>query len=247
MAHRGGLLTANGKKYLKFGIFLAFAGAVVWVLLFTPTGRHLLSPEGRKEAVAWIDRIVREAGPLGPPLFVLLYALGVLALPATLFNAVGGILFGKYLGSAYNILGATLGASAAFLLGRYLLRDLAGDLLTGKLGELDRKAEKHGFPVVFSLRILWFPFLVLNYGAAATRIRFPDFFWATLLGTTPSIVIITLFFGGLKEILASYRGPSDLLAFDILFPAALLGLSFLLPGVVRRIRGDREPEGAASE
>jgi len=240
-------LTPNTKKHLKFGIFLAFAAAVVWMLLFTPAGRHLLSPEGRREAIQWIDRIVREAGPLGPPLFVLLYSLGVLALPATPFNAAGAFLFGKYLGMATNILGATLGATASFLLGRYLLRDFAGGLLTGKLGELDRKAEKHGFPIVFYLRIFWFPFIVLNYGAAATRIRFRDFFWATLLGTAPSIVIITLFFGGLKKLLASYRGPSDLLSFDILFPAALLGFSFLLPGVVRRIRGDQSPETASPE
>lgn len=240
-------MTANEKKYLKLCIFLAFAGAIAYGIFLTPYGHRILSPDGRGEMIAWIDRSVRSAGPLGPALFILLYILGVQALPATPWNAAGAFLFGKYLGSACNILGATAGASLSFFLGRYLLRDFARDLLTGKLGELDRKAEKHGFPVVFYLRIFWFPFIFLNYGAGATRIRFRDYFWGTFLGTMPAIVIATLFFGAIREILASYRRPSDLLTFDLLFPAALLGASFFLPSIVRRIRGEETTEPAALE
>jgi len=240
-------LTANEKKYLKLCVFLAFAGAVAYGIFFTPYGHRLLSPDGRKETIDWIDHLVGSAGPFGPPLFILLYILGVQALPATPFNAAGAFLFGKFLGCAYNLLGATVGASLSFFLGRYLLRDFAKDLLSGKLGELDRNAETHGFPVVFYLRIFWFPFIFLNYGAGASRIRFRDFFWGTLLGSTPAIVIATLFFGGIREILATYRHPSDLLTFDILFPAALLGGSFFLPSILRRIRGEEATEPAALE
>jgi len=237
-------LTANEKKYLKLCLFLLFAGVVAYGILFTAHGRWLLSPEGRQETIAWIDRLVRSAGPLGPPLFILLYPLGVQALPATPFNAAGAFLFGRFLGSVCNILAATAGASLSFFLGRYLLREFSRDLLTGKLGELDRKAERHGFPLVFYLRIFWFPFIFLNYGAGATRIRFRDYFWGTFLGIIPSIVIATLFFGGIREIIATYRRPSDLLTFDILFPAALLGASFFLPSIVRRIRGEEATEPA---
>jgi uncharacterized membrane protein YdjX (TVP38/TMEM64 family) len=168
-------------------------------------------------------------------------------LPATPFNAAGAIIFGKYIGTAYNIVGAALGASLSFVLGRYFLRDFAKGLLIGKLGKLDRKAEKHGFSLVFYLRIVWFPFIVLNYGAGATRIRFGDFFWGTFLGTMPAIVIASYFFGSLKEIIASYEGPGDLLQFNVLFPVGLLLFSFFLPPIVRRIRGEplSEPAPAA--
>ncbi|GAB4373513.1 MAG: hypothetical protein Kow00128_23080 [Deltaproteobacteria bacterium] len=237
-------MTANEKKYLKLCIFFAFAGAVAYGVLFTPHGHRLVTPEGRRELIAWIDRVVRSAGPLGPPLFVLLYLLGVQALPATPFNAAGAFLFGKFLGSILNIAAATAGASLSFFLGRYLLRDFSRELLTGKLGELDRKAGRHGFSIVFYLRIFWFPFIVLNYGAGATRIRFRDYFWGSFLGLTPSIVIATLFFGGIREVIASYRRPSDLLTFDILFPAALLCASFFLPAILRRIRGEEAAEPA---
>ncbi|HSL91413.1 MAG TPA: VTT domain-containing protein, partial [Candidatus Limnocylindrales bacterium] len=158
------------------------------------------------------------------------------AFPATPFTAAGALIFGKYLGTVCNVIGALAGASASFLLGRYLLRDFAAQFLRGKLADLDRKAEEHGFPIIFYLRIFWFPFIVLNYGAGATRIRFADYFWGTFLGILPAVAIVSFFFGNLREIVAIIRGPADLLQADILVPAGLLALSFLLPGIVKRIR-----------
>jgi len=231
---------STGKKFkiIKFAVFLAFAGTVGYLLFFTPLGNRFLTPEGRKEMVARIDLLVRSAGPFGPELFILIYTLGVLWLPATPFNAAGAFIFGKVTGTICNILGATLGATLSFVLGRYFLRDFAKGLLLGKLGELDRKAEKHGFSLVFYLRIVWFPFIILNYSAGATRIRFGDYFWATFFGTMPAIVIASYFFGSLKEIIASYTDPADLFQFDVLFPVGLLFFSFFLPPIVRRIRGE---------
>jgi len=229
-------LTASFWKIVKLAVFLAFIGAVAYVVLFTPFGHRLLSPEGRREFVARIDQVVRAAGIFGPAVFVLLYGLGSLALPATPFTAAGSFIFGRYAGAAVNVLGVTLGASLGFFLGRYFLRDLARSFLTGRLAELDRKAERHGFPVVFYLRIVWFPFIVLNYAAGATSIRYRDYFLGTFFGTLPAILIVSFFFGGLKDIVAAYRGPADLVRADILAPAALLVLSFFLPAAVKRFR-----------
>ena len=224
---------------LKIAVFLFFVGIAGYVLFLTPVGGLFLSPGGRKELVARIDLLVRSAGMFAPAAFVLLYAIGVLALPATPFTAAGALIFGKYLGTVCNVIGAVAGASASFLLGRYLLRDFAEQFLRGKLADLDRKAGEHGFSIIFYLRIFWFPFIVLNYGAGATRIRFADYFWGTFLGTLPAIAIVSFFFGNLREIVAAFRGPADLLQANILVPAALLALSFFLPGIVKRIRKNR--------
>jgi len=232
-------LAVNRTSLLKIVIFLLFAGLAGYVLFLTPFGDLFLSPGGRKELVARIDRFVRAAGMFGPAVFVLLYGLGVLALPATPFTAAGALIFGKYLGTVVNFLGALAGASASFLLGRYFLRDFSERLLKGKLANLDRKAEEHGLSVIFYLRIFWFPFIVLNYGAGATRIRFPDYFWGTFLGILPAIAIVSFFFGNLREIVTTFRGPADLLQADILVPAVLLVLSFFLPGIFKRIRKGR--------
>ncbi len=57
-------------------------------------------------------------------------------------------------------------------------------------------------------------------------------------------MIETFFFGSLKDIAARYRGPADLLQADVLFPAALLGFSLLLPRIIRRMKGEEPPEPA---
>ncbi len=229
-------MSGNVGKIVRFAVFVAFAGAVAYVLLLTPFGTRLLSPEGRKEFVDRIDQVVRAAGIFGPAVFILIYGLGSLALPATPFTAAGSFIFGKCAGAAVNVAGVALGASLAFFLGRYFVRDVAKSLLTGRLGDLDRKVEEHGFPVIFYLRIVWFPFIVLNYAAGATGIRFRDYFLGTFFGTLPSVLITSFFFGSLKDIVAAYRGPADLLRADILVPAALLILSFFLPTAVKRFR-----------
>src|SRR5512134_48887 len=134
---------------LKIAVFLLFAGIACYVLFLTPVGSLFLSPGGRKELVSRIDHLVRSAGMFAPAAFVLLYAIGVLALPATPFTAAGALIFGKYLGTICNVVGAVAGASASFLLGRYLLRGFAEQFLRGKLADLDRKAGEHGFSIVF--------------------------------------------------------------------------------------------------
>lgn len=234
---------------LKSFAFLLFCGAVGYTLFFTPAGGLFLTPEGRRELASRIDLFVEASGVFGPAVFVLIYGLGVLAFPATPFTAAGALIFGKYMGMACNLLGAVAGASASFFLGRYFLRGLAeGFLAKGKLADLDRKAEEHGFSVVFYLRIFWFPFIVLNYAAGATRIRFSDYFLGTVFGIAPAIAIVSFFFGNLREIAASFRGPSDLLQADILVPAALLALTFFLPGLhkrIRKARGTAVPPGDA--
>lgn len=241
-----GPLSGKRTTILKVLVFLCFAGTVAYLLFFTTQGNQFFTAEGRKELVGRIDLSVRAAGPFGPLLFILIYALGVQGLPATPFNAAGAFILGKVTGTLCNVVGATLGATLSFVLGRYLLRDFAKRLLVGKLGELDRKAEKHGFSIVFYLRLLLFPFIFLNYGAGVTRIRFGDYFWGTFLGTLPAIVIVSYFFGSLREIIATYRGPADLLRFDVLVPAALLGFSLFLPAIVRRIRRESPPETVPS-
>ncbi|MBI5577126.1 MAG: TVP38/TMEM64 family protein [Deltaproteobacteria bacterium] len=221
---------------LKFAGFLLFAGIAGYVLFLTPAGDLFLTHEGRRALVARLDMFVRAAGIFGPAVFAVIYGLGVLALPATPFTAAGALIFGKYLGTACNFIGAVAGASLSFVLGRYFLRGFAEGFLTGRLADLDRKAGEHGFSVIFYLRIFWFPFIVLNYAAGATRIRFSDYFWGTFFGILPAVAIVSFFFGNLREIAASFRGPADLLQPDILVPAILLVLSFFLPALLQRIR-----------
>jgi len=73
---------------------------------------------------AALEGWIRDAGAIAPLLFMLVYALSaVLFLPGSVITLAGGALFGPGLGTFYNLTGATLGATRAFLIARYLASD----------------------------------------------------------------------------------------------------------------------------
>ncbi len=228
------------RDYLKLAAFLLLVAGAAYFLFFTPTGALFRTHGGRKALVGKLDVIVQAAGPLGPALFIFIYTLGVLLLPATPFTIAGAVIFGKFYGMLYNLAADTLGASISFYLGRYFLHGVARGFLESRMPWLDRKAAEEGFSVIFYLRIFWFPFIVLNYAAGATRIRFRDYLLGTVLGLLPPVFIFTYFVGAMRDALATYRRPADLLTFDLLFPVLLLVFSLFLPTLIKRFRKGRE-------
>jgi len=235
------LLRVRAGDIGKTAAFLLFAGGAAWLVLFTPAGELFRTPEGRKALVERLDHAVRSAGFLGPPLFILTYGLGSLFAPVTPFAVAGAVIFGKFAGMLYNLAGELAGATIAFFLGRYFLRGTARGFLESKLPWLDRKTAEEGFSTIFYLRIFWFPFIVLNYAAGATRIRFRDYFLGTALGCLPAVLIFTYFVGAMKDVLARYKGPADLLTPQTLVPVVLMILSFFIPSLVNRLRKPRSP------
>lgn len=228
------------RNVLKLIAFLLLVAAAAYLLFLSPAGELFRTHEGRKALVGKLDALVLAAGPLGPVVFVLIYTFGVLFLPATPFTIAGAVIFGKFHGMLYNLVADTLGASISFYLGRYFLHGVARGFLETRMPWLDRKAADEGFSVIFYLRIFWFPFIVLNYAAGATRIRFRDYLLGTLLGLLPPVFIFTYFVGAMKEVLATYERPGDLLTFDLLIPVLLIILSFFLPTLIKRFRKGRE-------
>jgi len=212
------------------------AAGVVLALLLSPWGEALRTKPGRAAAMAGLDRSVRDAGPLAPLLYITASAAGMCLLPATPFLALGALLFGKAGGSALGYVSALLAAAASFLLGRYLFRDAARDVLKGKLPRLEEGAREHGFRVILVLRLLWFPFIVLNWSAGATAVSFRDYITATALGVAAPMVTATWLLGSARELVGRWQGPGDLLRFDILFPLSLLAVSVLLPLFFERRR-----------
>lgn len=218
--------------WIKMGLLLAFAVAAVFVYRYTEVGRYLT-----KDAVRGL---VLSFGALGPAVHILLYVASVTAfVPATVMTIAGAVAFGKVAGAAYNLVGAALGATLSFLVGRYLGRDLAARLIKGRLQALDAAAERNGFAVIFYLRLAYFPFVPLNYGAGLTRIRFRDFFWGTALGIIPGTFIFTYFLDEVTNI----AGVADLLKVRFLFPLALFAVSFLIPVAVKRVAARWFPGG----
>jgi phospholipase D1/2 len=128
----------------------------------------------------------------GPLLLIAFYAIGcTFAFPASIFVIAAGVIWGWKLGAVYAITGGMLGAIASYFVGGFL-----GEGLLEKFGSagraVRRQVESAGFTSMLIVRLIpGPPFAVWNYAAGIARMRFRDYFWATLLGVIPSHIVFT--------------------------------------------------------
>jgi uncharacterized membrane protein YdjX (TVP38/TMEM64 family) len=132
---------------------------------------------------------IRALGPLGPVLFVLIYVVAsVLFVPASILTLGAGWAFGVLRGSLYVTVGATFGATAAFLVARYLLRDWVARRIEGnpKFAAIDDAVGREGGKIVLLTRLSpIFPFNLLNYGFGITKVSLRSYFLASAVGMIP--------------------------------------------------------------
>ena len=214
-------------KALGLILFVAFG---IYIVRYTPANAYL-KPEV-------LGQFLQAAGLWAPLVFVLVYVVGVcLFVPGSVVTALGAVLFGPYLGFLYIWVGAMIGAGAAFWIGRTLGRDLTASLVGDRLRKYDDAIERNGFATVLYLRLIYFPFTVMNFGMGLTKVRFWDYFAGTGLGIPVGIFVLTFFFGTLKEVWAS-SDWSRLLSGKVLFSVALFVLSLFIPKILRKLKRD---------
>ncbi|MBI3993729.1 MAG: VTT domain-containing protein [Candidatus Lambdaproteobacteria bacterium] len=123
-------------------------------------------------------------GPLG--LFALWLVAPVLLVPGAPITLAAGALFGPLLGTVYSLIGATGGATLAFLLARYAGADWVERRARGRLAQLKSGVEAEGWRFVAFVRLVpLFPFNLLNYALGLTRLRLGEYVLATLLCMLP--------------------------------------------------------------
>jgi uncharacterized membrane protein YdjX (TVP38/TMEM64 family) len=152
-----------------------------------------------------------------------------------LLTAIGAAIFGPYWGFVYVWVGAMVGASAAFWIGRTLGRDFAASMIGDRLRKYDDAIERNGFATVLYLRLVYFPFTPMNFGMGLTRVRFWDYFFGTGLGIIVGTFIFTFFIGTLKEVWASGNWE-NLISFKVFFSVALFVFSLFIPKIIARFR-----------
>lgn len=179
---------------------------------------------------AWVDN----AGAAGPLAFVFIYALAtVLFLPGSVMTLAGGALFGPVLGTALNLIGATLGAALAFLVSRHLASDWVAGKTGGRLKQLIQGVESEGWRfVAFTRLVPLFPFNLLNYALGLTRIPFWHYVIASAMCMLPGALAYTYLGYAGREAVA---GGESLIQ-KILLGIALLAVVAFLPRLVARLR-----------
>ena len=140
--------------------------------------------------VVWVNGL----GALGPAAFILGYIGATVAfIPGSVLTLAAGAIFGIGPGVVYVMTGATLGASTAFLLARYVARSAVEQRIAGnvKFAAVDRAVGREGFKIVLLLRLSpVFPFNLLNYGLGLTQVRLRDYVLASI-GMLPGSFLYT--------------------------------------------------------
>ena len=176
------------------GLAVMLAGAVIlWNYLGLTA--HL------KSLLAWIDQL----GWIGVLMYALLYTVScVLFIPGSILTLGAGVIFGVAKGAVIALISATMGATAAFLVGRYLAREWVAEWIKGKpmFRAMDRAIAEDGWKIVGLTRLSpVFPFSLLNYAYGLTQVSLKHYFWATLIGMAPGSLMY-VYIGSLAGSLA---------------------------------------------
>lgn len=199
------------------------------------TGIALVISNRQQFDAALLQQWVDQAGMAGPIIFVMIYSLGtVLFLPGSVLTLAGGALFGPVMGTIYNLTGATIGATLAFLIARYLAAETVEKKTGGRMQQLKQGVENEGWRFVAFVRLVpLFPFNLLNYALGLTRIKLSHYVIASYICMLPGAFAYTyLGYAGREAI----TGSEGLIQKGLLALALLATVAFIprLLGQLRR-------------
>lgn len=200
----------NGKRLLgwaagTFGVSMLFEAIALSSFLAAIgaiTDGASLNPQAwLLQGLQWVDAL----GSVGAIAFIGLYVVATVAfLPGSLLTLGAGVVFGIVWGSVYVFVGATLGAIAAFLSGRYFARRWISKkiAMNPKFQAIDEAVGKAGFKIVLLTRLSpIFPFNFLNYAYGVTGVSLKDYALASV-GMIPG-TIMYVYIGSLAGNLAT--------------------------------------------
>jgi len=211
------------KTVIRIGLLLLVLAAFTIGFQF----RGELSPDA-------LRRSVDDFGAWAPLVFMVTYALATVAfLPGLVFTIAGGVLFGPWLGTLFSLIGATVGATAAFFIARLAASDWVADKAGGRLQQLLLGVEREGWRFVALVRLVpVFPFNLLNYSLGLTRIPPLAYIVTSFICMAPgALAYAWVGHAGAEAIAGGERGIQA-----VMIALGLLAMVILLPRLVRRIR-----------
>lgn len=156
----------------------------------------------------------------------------VFALPGTfIITMLGGFLFNVFPGILYINIGATLGATGAFLAARYVVGVWVQRNYQQQLYKINKQIKEYGYYYfLLSRLIIVLPFFLVNLAAGLTRVPVKTFMWTTSMGIIPASTVYAYAGRHLMHITSA----RDLLTWQTILAFVLLTLLFLLPVLMRR-------------
>lgn len=214
-------MTKQSKLFIKLAIGLLVVGGIWWLVKCECVNLKDLTP-------ASIRDYIQSFGNLAALVFIVAYTFNTISIlpPIAPLSLAAGLAFGTVWGAMYLMIAALIGTSATFMISRFFGRGLVEKFLKGKFKNLDEKLETNGFMTVLFFRIVpLVPYEALNYVSGLSKIKFKDYFCATLLGLVPGVIISAFFGGSLGEI----NSLKDILAPKFLISIGLMVLIIAVP------------------
>lgn len=218
----------NVGKIVGIGLLLV---AVVLVARLTGLSEYL-SLDGLNRLRDWVLGF----GVLAPLVFIGIYAVATVAfLPGTPLSLLAGLVFGPVMGTLWIVVGATVGATLAFLIGRYAARSLVEGWTARdeRVRKLDEGVEKQGWRMLLITRLVpLFPFNLQNYAYGLTKIGLVTYVGLTAVCIIPGAAVFAFAGGSLAN------AREDLTStFVYLGVAAVLFVALsLVPSWLRNVR-----------
>jgi uncharacterized membrane protein YdjX (TVP38/TMEM64 family) len=185
----------------KLVILVLVVVAIVLLFRFTPLDIGQFTPKNVKEFILGF-------GIWAPVVFILIYAARavVLVIPVGVMSLAGGLAFGKWLGTLYILIGATIGSCLSFIVARYFGRGFIESfqwLHKGRIKRFDEKAAEHGFKVILFMRLIpLFQYDAVNFGSGLSKIRLREFALASFIGMAPGGFINALLGSSLENVVS---------------------------------------------
>ncbi|MBI4964289.1 MAG: TVP38/TMEM64 family protein [Desulfomonile tiedjei] len=228
-------------KIVLLVVIVASAAAALWLF---PVKQHVVS------ILEWTQGL----GVWGPVVVAAFYVIAtVFFLPGSVLTLGAGFLFGLPVGFLCAWTGATLGACAAFLVGRNLARDWVARKVEGnpKFAAIDEAVGREGFKIVFLLRLSpVFPFNLLNYSLGLTKVSFRNYAIASVIGMVPG-GLMYVYFGSAARSLADVaagnveKGLAGQIFFWVGLAATVLVAGFVTRLARRSLKATEQPATVA--
>ena len=211
---------ASSRRALWIGVALAALAAVLLYRHFD-LGR-LLTFENLKSSREALAALV-ELRPLAMigGFFAVYVAATALSLPgATVLTLAAGAMFGLGVGLLLVSFASSIGATLAFLVARYLLRDIVQSRFGKQLAPINEGMQRDGIVYLLTLRLVpLFPFFLVNLLVALTPISARRFYWVSQLGMLAGTAVYV----NAGTQLAAIERPGDILSLALLLSFVLLG------------------------
>jgi uncharacterized membrane protein YdjX (TVP38/TMEM64 family) len=208
--------------------------ALLVVLFFSLDLGRFLTLESLKTNRATLVELYANHRFATVSIFITVYIMQTaLSLPgATVLSLAAGAVFGAVMGTLYVNIGATVGATFAFLVARYLFHDALQNRFGARLEKVNNELEKAGLNYLIFLRLVpVFPFFLLNLGAGLTTMPVRTFFLGTMVGIIPGSFV----FCNAGASLATIASISEVASRRVLGAFALLGLFALVPVIYKKV------------